>query len=257
MVSSLRSSDGNPSKAANELPANEQTPLLVSDPQPVIPSDPEHGRNPRDPLRRELKTTDDEATDDPNNSINEPEAKPDSSIVGVISVLLLAAYKLLTLFGASSQILSYLLLVFRWRGDTSVWESLYIAPGGFGSGILNSTAFIALAAGVDETQMAIASTGFYLAGNIGALVGASVASKILVATLRLGLARALRGVDDRDMIIEKAVSNLGFVDSLEGSLREKVVWCYIQSFEYTHCEFYSVLTTCTRIHQLRKVAFDS
>ena len=38
-------------------------------------------------------------------------------------------------------------------------------------------------------------------------------------------------------IIENAVSNLGFVNSLEGDLRDVVVGCYIRSFEYTHCEF--------------------
>lgn len=40
-------------------------------------------------------------------------------------------------------------------------------------------------------------------------------------------------------IIEKAVSNLGFVNSLEGGLRDMVVECYIRSFEYTHGESYS------------------
>ena len=60
--------------------------------------------------------------------------------------------------------------------------------------------FIALAAGVDETQMAIASTGFYLAGNIGALIAASAASNVLVGTLRQGLETALQGFEGRDMV---------------------------------------------------------
>ena len=65
---------------------------------------------------------------------------------------------------------------------------------------MNSTVFIALAAGVDETQMAIASTGFYLAGNIGALIAASAASNVLIVTLRQGLEKALQGVEGRDMV---------------------------------------------------------
>lgn len=65
---------------------------------------------------------------------------------------------------------------------------------------MNSAVFIALAAGVDETQMAISSTGYYLAGNIGALIGASVASNILVATLKSGLENALRGVEGGDEV---------------------------------------------------------
>ena len=65
---------------------------------------------------------------------------------------------------------------------------------------MNSTVFIALAAGVDEAQMAIASTGFYLAGNIGALIAASAASNVLILTLRQGLEKALQGVEGRDMV---------------------------------------------------------
>ena len=133
---------------------------------------------------------------------------------------------------------------------------------------MNSTLFVALAAGVDETQMAIASTGFYLAGNIGALIVPSAASNILYVTLRQGLKEALKGVEGQDevgiafrwgcihgvwlivifQIIEKAVSNLGYVNSLEGGLRDVVVACYIRSFEYTHCKSWSVVTHTENIN---------
>lgn len=65
---------------------------------------------------------------------------------------------------------------------------------------MNSTVFIALAAGVEEAQIAIASTGYYLAGNIGALIGASATSNILVLTLRPGLEKALEGIEERDVV---------------------------------------------------------
>ena len=65
---------------------------------------------------------------------------------------------------------------------------------------MNSTMFIALAAGVDESQMAIASAGFYLAGNLGALIVPGAASNILVVTLRQGLEQALKGVEERDIV---------------------------------------------------------
>ena len=38
------------------------------------------------------------------------------------------------------------------------------------------------------------------------------------------------------------MSNLGYVNSLEGGLRDAVVGCYIRSFEYTHCESCAVVT---------------
>lgn len=103
--------------------------------------------------------------------------------------------------GTLSSFTCYLLLVLRWRGNTSIWESLYVFPGGFGTGIVHGTTFVALAAGVPESQMAIASTGMYLSANIGVLVGASLASKVLQASLRSGLNVGLRGFPDQESVM--------------------------------------------------------
>ncbi len=111
-----------------------------------------------------------------------------------------ASYKLLTLSGTLSSFICYLLLVLRWRGNTSFWESLYIFPGGFGTGIVQATTFVALAAGVDETQMAIAGTGLYLSVNLGGLVGAGLASKVQLAGLKSGLEVGLEGFRDRQLV---------------------------------------------------------
>ncbi|KAL8787430.1 MAG: hypothetical protein Q9213_002207 [Squamulea squamosa] len=118
-----------------------------------------------------------------------------NAIAGIISGAIIkktASYKILTIVGTLSSILSYLLLLFLWRGNTSFWESICIAPGGFGMGIILSTTFIYFAAGVDESQMAIASTGLYLSNNIGVLVGASLASNILQTSFKKGLSRRLK-----------------------------------------------------------------
>ena len=113
-----------------------------------------------------------------------------------------ASYKYLTIAGTTIATLGYLLLILFWRGNTSFWESLYIAPGGFGAGIVYATTFIGLAAGVEESQMAIASTGLFLCGSLGMLTGMSVASKIMQASLRKGLKRALVGFDGREVVSE-------------------------------------------------------
>ncbi|CAD6583109.1 MAG: hypothetical protein ASARMPRED_001227 [Alectoria sarmentosa] len=147
------------------------------------------------------------------------------------------SYKLLTLVGTLSSSLCYLLLIFRWRGNTSIWESLYIGPGGFGTGIVLSTTFVALNAGVDETLMAIASTSLYLSVNVGGLVG-------------------LKDLPDRQAITEKALSDLEYVKGLNGHVRDVVIDAYVHSFEYT---FYvslgcsvlaSLMVLCMREHDL-------
>lgn len=81
-----------------------------------------------------------------------------------------------------------------------MWESFYIGPGGFGTGLVFGTTFVAIAAGVDESQMAIASTGLYLSGAMGGVIGASLASNILLSTLRPELERGLDGITDRDVV---------------------------------------------------------
>lgn len=65
---------------------------------------------------------------------------------------------------------------------------------------MSATTFVALAAGVDDAQMAIASTGWYLSGNIGGLVGASLASNVLQASLKTGLDTGLKDVQDRQTV---------------------------------------------------------
>ena len=111
-----------------------------------------------------------------------------------------ASYKFLTLAGFLSAISCYLLLTLLWRGQTSTWGSLLITPGGFGTGIVLSTTFVGLAAGIDESQMAIASTGLYLSANIGFLVGASLASNILQTTVRMALETGLVGLPNKDLV---------------------------------------------------------
>lgn len=102
-------------------------------------------------------------------------------------------YKLISIIGAVSSSTAYFLMMVRWHGHTSLLESLYIIPGGFGNGIALSTSFISLTAGVEPCQVAIASSGLYLSSNIGMVLGLSLASAILQSTLRKELRIQLEG----------------------------------------------------------------
>jgi hypothetical protein len=53
-------------------------------------------------------------------------------------------YKFLTILSSISSMTAYLLLIFRWKGNTGWLEGLYIVPGGFGTGIAFSAAYIAM-----------------------------------------------------------------------------------------------------------------
>jgi hypothetical protein len=91
-------------------------------------------------------------------------------------------------------------MILRWHGHTSFLESLYIIPGGFGNGIALSTTFIALTAGVEQGQMAIAGSGLYLSSNIGMVSGLSIAAAILQSTLRKELRIGLEGEAGREQV---------------------------------------------------------
>lgn len=87
-----------------------------------------------------------------------------------------------------------MLLILTWKGNTNIWESLYITPGGFGSGLLFTSAFVGLAASVDASEVATATSVFFLSSNIGAIVGASLAGTALETCLRSQLSKSLEGI---------------------------------------------------------------
>jgi MFS family permease len=109
-------------------------------------------------------------------------------------------YKLIAILGALASVLSYLLLILRWHGQTSFLESLYIIGGGFGNGIALSTTFIQLTAGVEPCQMAIASSGLYLSSNVGMVGGLSIAAALFQNMLRKTLSIGLEGMDGREEV---------------------------------------------------------
>lgn len=53
-------------------------------------------------------------------------------------------YKALTTSGNITSSIAYVLLIFLWCGKTNIWESLYIGPGGLGTGIVLATTFVGL-----------------------------------------------------------------------------------------------------------------
>jgi MFS family permease len=113
-----------------------------------------------------------------------------NAVGGLISGVVIkrtGRYKALTLGATGGASLAYLLLILRWHGHTNWLESLYIFPGGFGSGIANSALFISIQAALDPRFAAIAASTLYLASSIGMLAGMAGVSAVLQQSLRVGL----------------------------------------------------------------------
>jgi predicted MFS family arabinose efflux permease len=104
-------------------------------------------------------------------------------------------YKPLTVLSPIMGVICTLNLLLLWDGHTSPWLSLLIFPGGLAMGFLSSSAFVGLAAGVEEEGIAVTTSGMFLAFNIGGIAGVSGGSAVLQNVLRSSLGRALDGVD--------------------------------------------------------------
>ncbi|KAF7942589.1 uncharacterized protein EAE97_006043 [Botrytis byssoidea] len=165
-------------------------------------------------------------------------------------------YKPILLLGALSSLTSYTLLLLRWHGHTSFLESLYIIPGGFGNGIALSASFIGLTAGVEQEELAIATSGLFLSANVGCVVGVSGAGSVMEAGLEKGLRVALEGWEGSQTIIERALSDIEYVRNLDGKLGELVKIVYVNCLSYTHAlsVFAAVVALiaacCVRQHRL-------
>lgn len=105
------------------------------------------------------------------------------------------SYKPLTVLSPVMGILCTTSLWLTWNGHTSPWLSVLIFPGGFAMGILSSSAFVGLVAGMEEEGIAVTTSGMFLAFNVGMIAGVSGGSAVLQNVLKTGLANGLKEID--------------------------------------------------------------
>lgn len=104
-------------------------------------------------------------------------------------------FKLLATSAGLVGALCYALLIVRWKGDTNIWESFYIFPGGFGMGICGSVIFVAMTAAIEPRDIAMATSGLFQTLNISVAVGVTAVSSTLRFSLQSSLAERLTGPD--------------------------------------------------------------
>jgi MFS family permease len=125
-----------------------------------------------------------------------------NAIGGILSGVIIkrtGRYKLLTLVATLVAAFSYTLLILRWHGHIDWLESLYIVPGGFGTGIAQSALFIALQASVEKENMAVAASALYLSAGVGFVSGMAGVAAVLAMGVRSGL--GIHGVVQSEVCI--------------------------------------------------------
>ena len=109
--------------------------------------------------------------------------------------------------------MGFILLTLRWGNLTLYWfDLLEIIPSGFGTGLSSAAAFVALNAGIDKKDQAVASSGFYLSASLGEVAGLSASDAMIKYTVRNRLLQQLSAGDNAKQVSANTfeISNLTY-----------------------------------------------
>lgn len=135
---------------------------------------------------------------------------------------------------------SYGLLYLRWDGHTGFWESLFILPGGLGTGIASASAFIAMTAMLPAEEVAMATAGYMLLNGFSMTAGVTSANSVLGMEFQKQLKKSLHG-PGAETIIKRAMADTRYISQLSGHVRELVVSSYVTGLKHTYRKLNKIL----------------
>jgi hypothetical protein len=164
-------------------------------------------------------------------------------------------YKILLVVGAVLASLTYLLLWLRWNGHTNLLDSLYIIPGGLGTGISSTTVFALMTSFLDAEEMATVTGGYILLHTFFMTISVTATNGILGFGFRKQLENHLHEPDSPQVwiffplgllqaatnlrqIIRRAISDINYITHLGGYIQKIVVNCYVTALKNTYGEAY-------------------
>ena len=110
----------------------------------------------------------------------------------------------LLVLGGLVAAVSYVLLYLRWNGATGFLESLYIIPGGLGTGIASASSFVAMTVMLKPQEMAMATAGFMLVLSFAMTAGVTLSNTVLGNEFHRELVKRLHGPDSETVSAYKA-----------------------------------------------------
>ncbi|KAF3254848.1 hypothetical protein TWF192_002931 [Orbilia oligospora] len=134
----------------------------------------------------------------------------------------------------SISTIALLLVTIRWRGNTNIFETAYIAPAGFGIGMINTAAFIALSASVEHKDQAMATSGFYLSDNLGFVAISSLGNAVLQTALAKRLDVRLDGLTNKKEVIRDVMASIRNIKGLDQPIREKAIKAFVEALQWDH-----------------------
>lgn len=103
------------------------------------------------------------------------------------------SYRTLLVLAGLIASVTYVLLYLRWDGHTGFWESLYIIPGGMGTGIASASAFIAMTAALAPGEVAMTTAGYMLLLSFAMTAGVTSSNTVLGLEFQKQLRNNLHG----------------------------------------------------------------
>ncbi|KAE8370217.1 major facilitator superfamily domain-containing protein [Aspergillus caelatus] len=151
-------------------------------------------------------------------------------------------YKALLVVGGLVAAITHVLMLIRWNGHTNFGESLYIIPGGIGTGIASASAFVAMTALLEPQNMAMATGGYMLIVSFAMTTGITMTNTVLGLGFKHQLEQNLHG-KGANKIIRRATSDTNYIAKLEGKIWEIVVGCFVAGLKNTYviCLVFSIL----------------
>ncbi|KAF3225781.1 hypothetical protein TWF191_005128 [Orbilia oligospora] len=143
-------------------------------------------------------------------------------------------YKRYLVIAMSISTIALLLVTIRWRGNTNIFETAYIAPAGFGIGMINTAAFIALSASVEHKDQAMATSGFYLSDNLGFVAISSLGNAVLQTALAKRLDVRLDGLTNKKEVIRDVMASIRNIKGLDQPIREKAIKAFVEALQWDH-----------------------
>ena len=89
--------------------------------------------------------------------------------------------------------ITYILQFVLWNVQTNWWESLYIVPGGAGTGIAGASAFVSMTALLDPEDIAMATGGYMLLFSFAMTAGVTTTNTFLGMEFKRQMQRNLHG----------------------------------------------------------------
>ncbi|GAB1210348.1 hypothetical protein APSETT445_009139 [Aspergillus pseudonomiae] len=142
-------------------------------------------------------------------------------------------YKTLLVIGGLIAAITHVLMLIRWNGHTNIGESLYIIPGGIGTGIASASAFVAMTALLEPQDMAMATGGYMLIVSFAMTTGITMTNTVLGLGFKHQLEQNLHGSGAKK-IIRRATSDTNYIAKLEGKIWEVVVGCFVAGLKNTY-----------------------